>query len=110
MREAQEKVRGLLGREYDLLIGGERVRTADKLLSSNPARTSETVGIHQKATPEVANRAVETAFANFFTWSRTPAEDRVRMLLRTAELIRERKNEFNAWLVFEAGKTWPEAE
>ena len=25
-------------------------------------------------------------------------------------LIRERKFEFDAWLVFEAGKTWPEAE
>ena len=27
-----------------------------------------------------------------------------------AALIRERKLEFDAWLVFEAGKTWPEAE
>ena len=25
-------------------------------------------------------------------------------------MIRERKYEFDAWLVFEAGKTWPEAE
>ena len=32
------------------------------------------------------------------------------MLLKTAALIRERKFEFDAWLVFEAGKTWPEAE
>ena len=39
-----------------------------------------------------------------------PAEDRIRMALRLAAIIRERKYEFNAWLVFEAGKTWPEAE
>ena len=32
------------------------------------------------------------------------------MLVQTAALIRERKYEFDAWLVFEAGKTWPEAE
>jgi 1-pyrroline-5-carboxylate dehydrogenase len=32
------------------------------------------------------------------------------MLLRAASLLRERKLEFDAWLVFEAGKTWPEAE
>ena len=32
------------------------------------------------------------------------------MLVKTAALIRERKYEFDAWLVFEAGKTWPEAE
>ncbi len=110
MDEAQAKVRAQLGREYDLLLGGERVRTADKLKSSNPARPAELVGTHQKATSEIASRAVETAYRNFATWSKTPAEDRIRMLLRTAELIRERKFEFNAWLVFEAGKTWPEAE
>ena len=32
------------------------------------------------------------------------------MLVRAAELIRKRKFELNAWLAFEAGKTWPEAE
>ena len=99
-----------LGREHDILIGGERIRAAEKLRSINPARPDEIVGIHQKATPELANRAVETAFRNFAAWSATPAEDRVRMLVKTAALIRERKYEFDAWLVFEAGKTWPEAE
>src|SRR5580698_9605537 len=110
MEEALAKVRAQLGREYDLLIGGERLRTTDKSNSVNPARPGEIVGIHQKATPELANRAIETAHRNFAAWSATPAEDRVRMLLKTAALIRERKYEFDAWLVFEAGKTWPEAE
>ena len=110
MEEALAKVRGQLGREYAIVIAGERIHTADKLRSVNPARPDEIVGIHQKATPELANQAVETAYRNFAEWSRTPAGDRVRMLLRTAALIRERKYEFDAWLVYEAGKTWPEAE
>ena len=110
MEEALANVRSLLGREYDLIIGGERVRTPEKLKSVNPARPSELVGLHQKATPEIATRAIETAWGNFQRWSRTPAEDRIRMLLRVAALMRERKLEFDAWLVFEAGKTWPEAE
>src|SRR4051812_28465776 len=110
MREAQEKVRAMLGREYDLLIAGERIRVPEKLMSLNPARTSEVVGIHQRASPELARRAVEAAYAGFARWSRTPAEDRIGMLVRTADLVRKRKLEFNAWLVFEAGKTWPEAE
>src|ERR1700690_1950913 len=110
MEEAQARVGAQLGREYSPIIGGERVRTAEKLKSVNPARPSELVGMHQKATAELANRAVETAYRNFPAWSRTPAEARIRKLLRTAELIRERRFEFNAWLVFEAGKTWPEAE
>jgi 1-pyrroline-5-carboxylate dehydrogenase len=110
METALAKVRAQLGREWDIVIAGERIRTTDKLKSVNPARPDEVVGIHQKATPELATKAVETAYANFAEWSRTPAADRVRMLLRTAALIRERKYEFDAWMVYEAGKTWPEAE
>jgi 1-pyrroline-5-carboxylate dehydrogenase len=109
MEEALAKVRGQLGREYDIVIAGERIRTEDKLKSVNPARPDEIVGIHQKATPELANRAIETAYRNFAEWGR-PSLDRVLMLLKTAALIRERKYEFDAWLVYEAGKTWPEAE
>src|SRR6266566_196661 len=110
MEAALDRVRGQPGREYDILIGGERIRTEDKLKSVNPARPGEIVGIHQKATPELAASAVETAWRNFGEWSRTPAEERARMLVKTASLIRERKYDFDAWLVFEAGKTWPEAE
>ncbi|HEY4084805.1 MAG TPA: L-glutamate gamma-semialdehyde dehydrogenase, partial [Bryobacteraceae bacterium] len=73
-------------------------------------RPAEIVGVHSKATAELAARAVETAHANFPRWSRTPVGERVGMLVRTAALIRERKFDFNAWLTFEAGKTWIEAE
>jgi 1-pyrroline-5-carboxylate dehydrogenase len=110
MEEAQARVRAQLGREYDLTIGAKCVKTEAKLVSTNPARPSEVVGAVQKATPELAAEAVETAFRNFAAWSKTPAEDRIRMALRMAAIIRERKLEFDAWLVFEAGKTWPEAE
>jgi len=107
---ALAKVRGELGREYPLLIGGERVTTAEKLTSVNPSRPSEVIGVHQKATAELANRAVETAFAFFPEWSRTPVERRVELALRVSALIRERRMELDAWLSLEAGKTWPETE
>ena len=110
MEAAQQLVRTRLGREYPLILGGERIFSEAKLTSVNPARTDEIVGLHQKATPDLADLAVETAWSNFRVWSKTPAEDRIRMALRTAAIIRERKFEFNAWLLFEAGKTWPEAE
>ncbi len=110
MAEAIRAVRAQLGREYDLWIGGEKLKTAGKLISVNPSDPSETVGVHQMATPEVAAAAVESAFSYFPEWSRTSAEDRARMLLRAGELIRRRKMEFDAWLVLEAGKTWIEAE
>ncbi len=113
-RQAMEKalatVRAELGREYRLRIGGEWIATNDLLVSVNPSRTSEVVGKHHKATPELANRAVESAYSYFAQWSRTPAQDRVRMLLDAAAILRRRKYEFNAWMIFEAGKTWIEAE
>src|ERR1700693_1611986 len=113
-REAMEKalrdVRAQFGREYDLVIAGRREKTADKLKSLNPSRSSEVVGIHSKATAALANEAVEAAYAYFTQWAATPAEARVEMLLRAAALIRKRKFEFDAWLVYEAGKTWPEAD
>ncbi len=110
MEVAQGRVRDAFGQEYELIIGGRRVRTDDKLRSVNPSRPSEVVGILSKATPELAQQAVDAAWQFFPEWSRTPAETRVGMLMRAAELLRARKLEFDAWLVYESGKTWPEAE
>lgn len=110
MERALAEVRAQFGREYDLIIGGSAIKTDNKLSSRNPSRPEEVVGVHQKATPELASRAVEFAHASFPKWSRTPADARAGMLLRAAEILRQRKMEFCAWLIYEAGKTWVEAE
>src|SRR6266566_4979838 len=110
MESALAKVRSEFGREYDLLIAGERLKTPDKLKSVNPSRPAEIVGIHQKATPAMAAKAIEAAHAFFPEWSCTDAAARIAMLRRAAQIIRGRKLEFDAWLVYEAGKSWPEAE
>ena len=110
MEQAMQKVRGELGREYALLIGGERMTTGDILKSVNPAKPEELIGAHHKANAELARRAVDDAYQYFAEWSATDPLQRVEMLLRAAEILRQRRLEFNAWLAFEAGKTWPEAE
>ena len=107
---ALSQVRAQLGREYDLLIAGEHRRTSDKLKSLNPAKPSEVVGIHQKGSEQDARDAVEAAYKYFPTWAAVPFETRAEYLLQLADVIRTRKYEFDAWLVLEAGKTWPEAE
>ncbi len=109
-QSALAHVRGQFGREYDLWIAGSAQRTGDLLPSVNPSYPSEVVGRHHKASAALANRAVEDAVAYFPEWAGTPAERRVEMLLKVAAIIRERKLEFDAWLVTEAGKTWPEAD
>ncbi|MFP5236553.1 MAG: L-glutamate gamma-semialdehyde dehydrogenase [Acidobacteriota bacterium] len=110
MREALHVVKAQLGREYDLIIGGERSRTEGKIRSINPAKPAEVVGIHQKAGAEHAERAMQAALAAYETWSRTTVEERTSLLLNAAEIIRNRKFEFCAWLTYEVGKNWAEAD
>ncbi len=68
MRAALAKVQSELGREYPLVIGGERIETGDKLDSINPANRTQVVGSFHKATKELANQAVEAAYTAFQTW------------------------------------------
>src|SRR5918992_1430646 len=110
MRAAIEKVKGELGREYPLVIGGERIQTEGKFESINPAKKTEVVGRFQKATADLARRAVETANETFKTWRFTPAAERAEILFRAANILRERKHEMSAWMIHEVGKSWAEAD
>src|SRR5204863_1109641 len=110
MRAAIEKVRGRLGREYDLVIGGKRVKTNDKIKSINPAKPSQVVGLHQKAGKEHVEPAMQAALEAFESWSQASVEERSALLFRAGDLLRERKFEFCAWLVFEVSKNWAEAD
>jgi 1-pyrroline-5-carboxylate dehydrogenase len=110
MEAALKKVRSEFRREYALRIGQETISTGDLLSSVNPSNIAEVVGIHHRANTELANRAVEAAYAAFPQWAATPAEERVRLAFETARLLRLHKPELNAWEVYEAGKTWPEAD
>ena len=107
---ALKKVESELGRDYPLVIGGERVMTEDKITSINPANKAEVIGRVAKATKELAERAMKTADEAFRTWSRTSPEARADILFRAAAIVRRRKHEFSAWLVKEAGKPWREAD
>ena len=110
MKEALTRVGDQLGHEYPLIIGGERVRTSAKIESRNPARPAQIVGIHQKAGAEHADQAVRAALKAFETWRGFSADERASLLLHAAELIRERKFDFCAWLTYEVGKNWAEAD
>ena len=110
MRAAIAKVRGQLGREYDLVIGGRRIRTEEKIQSLNPARPAEVVGVHQKAGSEHVEPAIQAALLAFDSWKNVSPQERAAVVFRVADILRKRKFEFNAWLVLEVGKNWDEAE
>jgi 1-pyrroline-5-carboxylate dehydrogenase len=110
MRAALARVHQELGREYPLVIGGEKIYTSGKIRSLNPARPSETVGVFQQAGPAEVEPALRAALSAFPSWSRTPVEGRAQLLRRVAALLRRRKHEFSAWMVLEVGKNWAEAD
>jgi 1-pyrroline-5-carboxylate dehydrogenase len=110
MQAALTRVGDMLGHEYELVIGGQRSRTTDKIKSLNPSKPSQVVGIHQKAGLEHAERAMKAALEAFATWQYVAVEERASLLLQASDLIRKRKFEFCAWLTYEVGKNWAEAD
>jgi len=110
MKEALAEIGEQLGREYDLVINGERIKTQDKFSSFNPSQKDQTVGVISKADAGLADRAIRAADEAFKTWSHTPAEQRAELALATARIVRERKYHYAAWMCYEVGKTWAEAD
>ncbi len=110
MEQALEEVQKELGREYDLVIGGERIKTQEKFCSFDPAVKDQAVGVFSKGNEELANRGIRTADEVFKTWSHTAAETRAELLLKTGKILRERKYYYSAWMVYEVGKSWAEAD
>jgi 1-pyrroline-5-carboxylate dehydrogenase len=110
VRQALDLVASHLGVEYSLIIGGKRLKTAERIRSVNPARPAQVVGIHQKAGAAQVEPAMSAALRAYESWSRTPVGLRVSLLLGAAAIIRKRKFEFMAWLTYEVGKNWAEAD
>ena len=110
MQSALEAVKGQLGQTHPLVIGGRRVESADTFQSANPADPSQCIGNFPKATPEHVNQAVAEAERAFESWRWVPAEERANVLLRVAGIMRQRRNELSAAMIYEVGKSWPEAD
>ncbi|MFE8702409.1 L-glutamate gamma-semialdehyde dehydrogenase [Cytobacillus sp. FJAT-54145] len=103
-------VEGYLGQDYDLLIGGERISTEDKIVSVNPSNKEEVIGRVSKANRDLAEKAMQSAVEAFKTWKKVKPETRADVLFKAAAIIRRRKHEFSALLTKEAGKPWKEAD
>jgi len=110
MLSALDKVQSLFGQNYPLVIGGEEIHTDDKITSINPAKTDEAVAYFSKGTKEHAEKAITVADQVFQHWSRVAPEERARYLLKAAAIMKRRRLELAAWMVFEVSKNWVEAD
>lgn len=107
---ALKKVESYLGQDYDLVIGGKRVSTEEKIVVTNPANKEEVIGRVSKADKKIVDEAMEVALEAFEKWRKFKPEARADILFRAAAIVRRRKHEFSALLVKEAGKSWREAD
>src|SRR5258708_7534261 len=109
-QQAIDLVRSQLGQKYPLHIAGNEFWTGDTFDSINPARPSEVIGTFARGRKEDAERAVLAAATAFESWRYTDPNERARYLFKAAHEMRRRKHEFSAWMVFEIGKSWAEAD
>ncbi len=112
MEEALKRVHSRFGERNKLYINGEWVSSSsgETFNSINPSNKDEVVGVFERANTDDAERAIQAALKAFEEWRFYPPEERAAILLKAAKRMRERKFEFAAWMVYEVGKNWAEAD
>jgi 1-pyrroline-5-carboxylate dehydrogenase len=111
-RAALEKVKGELGREFPITINAEKITLEHKFESRDPANTSQVVGVFSEGDSDTSlvEKAIDAATEAFKTWRNVPYTERAEYLFKIAAIMRERKHELSAWMVYEVSKTWAEAD
>jgi 1-pyrroline-5-carboxylate dehydrogenase len=110
MQKAIDHVRSQLGREYPLVIDGRKVKSEKTITSIDPSDPDQVVGRVSSASQAQAEQAMQAALRAFESWRKVSAEDRATLLFKAAKIIRDNKYEYAAWMVFEVGKSWAEAD
>jgi len=95
---------------HPVIVGGQRLETEAMIVSRNPYRPQEIVGRVGSASLAQASEAIETAARAFEDWKHVAPAKRADYLFKAAELVRRRRDDFNALLVLEVGKSWIEAD
>jgi len=103
------KLKTSLGKEYAMLIDGKDVLSDEKFEDHSPINTDWTLAVMQRGNEKHAHAALEAARRASPAWSRTPWQERVRLLRKAAHLIEERLFDLGAALSMEVGKNRMEA-
>jgi 1-pyrroline-5-carboxylate dehydrogenase len=102
---AVARARKEFGRTYTHIIHGERKGgKGGTFPDTNPADTRQVLGYFAQGTRADVEKAIEAANAAYPAWSVLAYAERIKLIRRAAELLRERKYEFAAWMSLENGK------
>src|SRR5687767_11596882 len=97
-------------RTWNNFIDGQWVpsRAGRQFENRNPADQDDLIGVFQDSTPEDAGDALPAAHRACASWRQVPAPRRAEILLRAAQLISERKEQFARDMTREMGKVLEE--
>ena len=121
MQKALSKVKSEFGKSYPVVIDGNPSLSQKSFYSFDPATCNPhddpnnfdlhrvIVGIAYTADAGDVDRAAQAAEKAFPEWRKLGVEKRAEYLLRAAEIMRERKFELAAWIIYEVSKSWDEA-
>src|SRR5437773_1352144 len=98
------RAKSSFGRSYPLMIGGREVRASSEFDDRSPIDTRMLLGTFQSASRQQVSDAIGAAKAAFPAWSARPWRERVSLLKKAADAIRERRWQLSALMGYEAGK------
>jgi 1-pyrroline-5-carboxylate dehydrogenase len=93
-----------LGKEYGMIIDGQDVLADEKLEDRSPVNTDWVLARMQKGNASHAQQAIAAARRAFPQWSRTPWQERVRIVRKAASIIEKRIFDLGAAMALEVGK------
>jgi 1-pyrroline-5-carboxylate dehydrogenase len=109
-RQALDLVKSRFDRVYELFIDGKNIKSDRLMKSYNPSQKNQVVATFHKAGKHEVELAMNAALRAFEKWRWVEPKERAIVLLKAANILKKRKMEVNAWMVYETGKTWIEAE
>src|SRR5262245_13103653 len=111
--ELQARLEAMSGQrvEIPIVIGGERVHTGIIEHTVMPHSHTAVLADWHRATPQLVQKAIETATKAQAEWSRVPWEDRAAVFLKAAELLSTTwRSTVNAATMLGQSKTAHQAE
>jgi 1-pyrroline-5-carboxylate dehydrogenase len=101
---AIERAKSTFGKSYPLIIGGKAIQASSEFEDRSPIDTRILIGKFQSGGRDHVRDAVAAAKAAYPAWSARPWRDRVALLKKVADQIREHRWELSALMGYEAGK------
>jgi 1-pyrroline-5-carboxylate dehydrogenase len=98
------RARAMFGRSYPMIIAGRDVKADAEFDDRSPIDTRILLGRFQKGSREHAREAIRAARAASPAWMAKPWRERVAILRRVADAIREYRWRLSVFMGFEAGK------